>query len=502
MQLPEPCAEIEHIDHEIARLQARQLVLSTYVAAHKALISPIRQLPVDLVREIFVACIPTDSNAVMSAKEAPLLLGRICSSWRTIALSTPRLWSSIHIAVPHDKLPHHVHDGCLELVKEWLARSGGLPLSISFHRYPPPGSSPFFDAIVSFSSRWKHISVLGQQIRLSRANVPMLQSIEILDYAGGDESAETPDFLSGDAVRSVCLGTDLNPTQLPLPWNQLTVLSLDRLRSSHQPFPDPWSLTSSTALRILTQCQNLRECAISLSSGTDGTVEVSSSESVELPFLSSLSIFVAARRAFSPQHHDTLDRLRLPQLSSFSLSGPGFNHDSPGGFPFPTLISTATQLKRVEIDSLLLFTKEALITFMQLLPPSVQFLALRQCVAGTSVPAIADSDFLRSLIPPPSDETQPGAGAGLLLSQLDTLELHYSASFSDDELLRFVRARMDHHPLRRVHVKFYREAESDILPELRSFVGLDVSLEYNNMRPRNVWNPRDGLRGRYGASYR
>jgi hypothetical protein len=55
--LAPPSREIERIDHEIALLQARRQ-LSAYVADHEALIFPIRQLPVDIIREIFIACIP------------------------------------------------------------------------------------------------------------------------------------------------------------------------------------------------------------------------------------------------------------------------------------------------------------------------------------------------------------------------------------------------------------------------------------------------------------
>ncbi|KAJ7892808.1 hypothetical protein B0H14DRAFT_2685809, partial [Mycena olivaceomarginata] len=70
--------------------------IQAYIGSHKALISHPRRLPVDILREIFVACLPVDRNAVMSAQEAPLLLGRICSTWRSIVLTTPRLWASLH----------------------------------------------------------------------------------------------------------------------------------------------------------------------------------------------------------------------------------------------------------------------------------------------------------------------------------------------------------------------------------------------------------------------
>ncbi|KAJ7868276.1 hypothetical protein B0H13DRAFT_2064361 [Mycena leptocephala] len=419
-----PCAEIERIDREIALLKARRLELN--------------------------------QNAVMSVQTAPLLLGRICSTWRAISLSTPRLWSSIHIAEPL-----------------WLTRSGGLPLSISFHRFPPPGPSSFFDAIVSFSSRWRHISLSGQSgISLSRTDVPILRTIEILDYAVGAQptGARTHDFFSGVSVRKVTIGTDINPMQLPLPWHQLTTLSLCHLADPYNIFPTgSWSLSSSTALNILAECHSLRECAICLSSGADEIVDVPSL--VELPLLISL-----------PR---PLDRLFVPQLSSFVLTG--FSHHSPS-FPFPTLISRATKMKNVEIDTML-FTRETLTAFLRLLPPSVQRLALRQYVLGSGAPAFVNNEFLCLLAPPPES-----VNSCVLFPELDTIDLMYAASFSDDDLLRFIRARMEIHPLRRVRVKFYRGVKNDILPQLQSFIdecGLDVSLEY--MKDKPAWNPCDGL---------
>ncbi|KAJ6594630.1 hypothetical protein B0H19DRAFT_921280, partial [Mycena capillaripes] len=84
--------EIAELQKTIDKLSAERDGLGAFVEAHQALISPVRRLPLDIIQEIFVACIPTHRNCVMSASEAPVLLGRICSSWRAISLSTPRLW--------------------------------------------------------------------------------------------------------------------------------------------------------------------------------------------------------------------------------------------------------------------------------------------------------------------------------------------------------------------------------------------------------------------------
>lgn len=61
--------ELERIDERIRELSAQRDKIETYIDAHRALISYPRRLPVDIVREIFVACLPADRNAVMSAQD-------------------------------------------------------------------------------------------------------------------------------------------------------------------------------------------------------------------------------------------------------------------------------------------------------------------------------------------------------------------------------------------------------------------------------------------------
>ncbi|KAJ7892817.1 hypothetical protein B0H14DRAFT_2177112, partial [Mycena olivaceomarginata] len=98
MNLVSHTQELARIDGRIRELSAQRDQIQTHMIStgHKALISHPHRLLVDILWEIFVACLPANRNAVMSAQEAPLLLGRICSAWRTIALSTPRLWASLH----------------------------------------------------------------------------------------------------------------------------------------------------------------------------------------------------------------------------------------------------------------------------------------------------------------------------------------------------------------------------------------------------------------------
>ncbi|KAJ7192405.1 hypothetical protein GGX14DRAFT_315439, partial [Mycena pura] len=75
-----------------ASLQNRRAMVEKYIHAHKALGSPAHRLPPELIGQIFLHCLPHRSNALMRTSEAPLLLCRICSVWRAVALSLPRLW--------------------------------------------------------------------------------------------------------------------------------------------------------------------------------------------------------------------------------------------------------------------------------------------------------------------------------------------------------------------------------------------------------------------------
>ncbi|KIM39579.1 hypothetical protein M413DRAFT_415564, partial [Hebeloma cylindrosporum] len=98
--LVQPLSEVTQLDLEISRLQAKRNDIYARIQPYQALLSPIRRLPLDIMENIFLCCLPTQRNPAMSTLEAPLKLGRICSSWRSFAYSCPRLWARIHISVP------------------------------------------------------------------------------------------------------------------------------------------------------------------------------------------------------------------------------------------------------------------------------------------------------------------------------------------------------------------------------------------------------------------
>ncbi|KAF9444965.1 hypothetical protein P691DRAFT_676615, partial [Macrolepiota fuliginosa MF-IS2] len=88
--------EISHFQDRLETLSLEQQQLYASLETYRGSLAPVRRLFPEILQEVFYHCLPTAHNAVMSATEAPLLLGRVCSQWRRVAYSTPKLWASIH----------------------------------------------------------------------------------------------------------------------------------------------------------------------------------------------------------------------------------------------------------------------------------------------------------------------------------------------------------------------------------------------------------------------
>ncbi|KAH6910997.1 hypothetical protein BKA70DRAFT_50694 [Coprinopsis sp. MPI-PUGE-AT-0042] len=174
--------QIVSLDAEIEALKQRRAIYTSFIADHRALISPIRYMPPDILRKIFSYCLPYDNQEkAMQASEAPLLLVQICRHWRDLAITTPTLWSTIFLKIPEpplirsythmlpydrvgiqepDDFDIEVEDAsealCAKLLAEqwrrkveslvrvtttWLSRAKGCSLTIFFREIQPTHSS-------------------------------------------------------------------------------------------------------------------------------------------------------------------------------------------------------------------------------------------------------------------------------------------------------------------------------------------------------------------------
>ncbi|KAJ7037459.1 hypothetical protein C8F04DRAFT_1393670 [Mycena alexandri] len=469
--LVEPLSRLQEIDNKIAELQKtidkltqERDSVSTYVEAHKALISPFRRLPLDIIQEIFIACLPTHRNCVMSAVEAPVLLGRICSLWRTVSLSTPRLWARLHIAEPKQpgQTPTYEAQYAQQVANTiaWLGRSGVYPLSISLEgsQYPPSsvaGSvSPFVEVILSHVSRWQHIAITASSLALDTVfsltdnDVPMLETLEI-EQIHGRPSLQNVSLrlLRGPKISSLALATsDISLLALPLRWENLTSLRLANQRAG--PLLPP--LTSEAALQILSKCLRLRTCQLRL-----------------------------ADRLLAPALEESI--LELPHLNSLNITCIGPTIFSPWALLQPRFVT------RIAIPQIQLCTLVVL-DLLSMLPPTIRRLRFslptsraHRIQPGVSIvrsidrPSPFEDSALEALTPSPD---HPAVSCPIL----QELEIDPTVDLSDHALLHFIKARMtvQSPTLRRVAIQFQREKRFDIRPEIQAFLdsGLEVSTRY------------------------
>ncbi|KAF8962985.1 hypothetical protein BDZ97DRAFT_1662126, partial [Flammula alnicola] len=84
--------EIRYLATLIQGLKEEEQATQATINLYNRILSPIRRVPPEIWSEFFYHCLPTQRNPIMSTSDAPLLLTRVCSTWRSAALSSPRLW--------------------------------------------------------------------------------------------------------------------------------------------------------------------------------------------------------------------------------------------------------------------------------------------------------------------------------------------------------------------------------------------------------------------------
>ena len=126
---------------------------------------PINHLSPEILAEIFWNCLPEMTlKCTMSKSEAPLLLCRVCSLWRELALATPALWTTVGIEIRNLTMDPLVGG---QVINTWLERSRTLPLVLELMYLPGWLQSTMpttlletiLSVFYSHSSRWQVVTL-------------------------------------------------------------------------------------------------------------------------------------------------------------------------------------------------------------------------------------------------------------------------------------------------------------------------------------------------------
>jgi hypothetical protein len=278
--------QIQDLEEKLRCLRVEQGRLLALKQSHKPLLSPIRHMPDDALQAIFMACLPKlpRKPAMHSSSEAPILLGRICQRWRKLLYATPQLWTRIHVDVPSQRDEGDRWLAELNGMKEWLNRSGSLPLHISLsanHRalynHPDSGADDsdkafinltvFIDTLKNYSKRWKSFDLvmpLNKPVTLCTMgpeDIPQLESF-FMRHDGNETTMQFPVFSFLRSARQLrVLSVSRYPSKegislVTFPLSQLTEL---HLHFTYWTIPEPRIDFPS----IFRQCSNnLRICSI------------------------------------------------------------------------------------------------------------------------------------------------------------------------------------------------------------------------------------------------
>ncbi|KAJ7572113.1 hypothetical protein C8J56DRAFT_71292 [Mycena floridula] len=336
-------------------------------ASDRALTQP-RTLPRDVLQEIFIQCLSPSRGCRMNVMEAPMLLCRVCSSWRQVALGTTQLWSSLRLDI--DLYTSQRQRLQLENASGWISRSGTQPLVIDINcttsesdwgyvknPFASGDSQPalphqatvwpfvtqFVAELLRHSSRWREISIYGPfywitpLLTLSPARVPILQrfSHRASDRHPGTEIWKSMNFLAAQSLRELSLVFDghscsflntrpemnLDQAITLFPLTQLTVLHLEG-----------WGCDILQVSQLLARCTNVEICTVQ-TYRLDFRLLPASIVPFSLPRLSSFSLCeVFTEISSAKSFFASMDAPRLTHLHYFCQTeflAPWIAPDSP-----------------------------------------------------------------------------------------------------------------------------------------------------------------------------
>ncbi|KAJ7364947.1 hypothetical protein DFH08DRAFT_840438 [Mycena albidolilacea] len=472
----------------LSQLKELRASLKRPIDAHRALISPMRHIPHDVLLEVFFSCLPSEHNALIDTAEAPLLLGRICRHWRSVAYNTPMLWSSIHIpCLDYVNTPATIRSKLERTVEAWLERSVTCPLSISlFDKVNYFGfdleTHPLILQLLLVSRRLQYLMLVGAPqllrplMRLGPKDLPLLKSISIEATSNplfGDID-DRPNFTEALQIPnlqeiSLFIYETRDPLSLPLEWSQLTVF---RLQCS--PLWAEHGLTGGLdvggALAVLRRCPNLVRSEINLTRCSEYPGLGPDTSPINLPHLYAL---VLSGYVFGCEKW--ISHLVVPNLRSLRVGNTPILRDIASNRVDDGYMSA-------DIDPINFDTSR----FHELLQLFPMISRLRLYSAYEEQASTAPDDTFLALFCPPHNLCP-------MLTHLIAIE-PWSTVFSDVAVLAFVKARMSMPtPLQEFRVHFNRPMDLDVMPELQSFIsdGLQVTLDYAT--PRWKFGPREGL---------
>jgi len=524
-KLAQILSELARVRALYEELENQHKRLADDMDAHRKLLSLPRRnlLPTDILQEIFLSCLPTSHDSIITKKEAPTLLTQVCSSWRCIALNTPRLWASIHIPITitnldvpllgesgDESLYMAATDLCmsnrLTAVREWLSRSKDCQLSFTFGSDPSlVGPNKHCEEAISLlllqSTRWRRISVYASKYYVARfmaldaGLTPLLESVTISEMPG--RGWGSPAATGG-------------PSQVSLFENSnLRILRLSHLTQDIASLPVRWAALSHLSLycnlgafeepqifELLKFCTRIVSFKLSTAfrpglaaSSNQANMHPPSSTVVSLPFLEKLSLFHQTEAVYP----DICDSVEVPALQEIDYHWPYRRSAQP---PLLSLLRRQGHRITTLSTNIELFSEENFRSCLLCCPHLKKLVIVKARLA----PIIDDEGYTRTTDVGLLESLSSLSSSGeYLCPELEVLDSFIFTVSSDQDVLDFLaRKQVGTVPglskLKKLGLTFQREQNQPIAEFVQPYIegGLDLVLAYQ-IRHKRVMSMYDHM---------
>lgn len=215
-------SEIERTEEILRKLRLERQELHDYMLPHHAVFAPIRAVPNEILREIFVhAC--EENDLTLQSLPPAMTIMRVCSHWYTLALSTKHMWSRFSVRLPSRK------SSIEDILLLYLDRSKDAPLR--FHMEITDGRvtarNILLEKLAVHSHRWIYASFnvpskLYPNLLPVKGRLPKLTTLGI--SRGNHDTAMFEDVPNLRTI--VCHG--FPNANLTIPWDQITSVVFSR----------------------------------------------------------------------------------------------------------------------------------------------------------------------------------------------------------------------------------------------------------------------------------
>ncbi|KAK7032419.1 hypothetical protein VNI00_013167 [Paramarasmius palmivorus] len=294
--------DLEVCETHIAKLIDQRAKLQRTIGRCQSLLAPVNDVPTEILASIFEFC--CHENVVHPAVDSSaLILSKVCHRWRQVALSTPKIWSSLSVDFERWGTDNRLS----RIVRAFVDRSRSSPLSIKLkdeYFLDHPTVVRTLEVLARASFRWFNVGFCSTTLwdrvsGLFGEYAPCLMHVRL-------DTGELPSNLSTIAPNLLSLDIGLRSGRAHSPCKQLKALTIRGC------FAD----TAISMLQIYSRVITLETLGLDNVGDYDGQWEEWEVPQVEMPWVKNLKVIAHDGDDFSFMY----EHLRLPQLQSLSIS--------------------------------------------------------------------------------------------------------------------------------------------------------------------------------------